>query len=296
MDPKGHRKDERLSVEASGEWALHGGTSFNPCVLVDVSAGGARLQTDEAVPSLAQLRWPGSGEKLDVRFNGGDTGLRFELTGEVLESDGAAYGSGFCRLLWLTTKAQRRKLAKRLSRHKRRLLEKALMASYQQAADYRLLKHRTVSLTDRIWLLLEILKYQFHAHYFGRPPKWRLYLRRLGGKRVLPNFVMTGPIKSGSSDLAVRLMSYHGVLAPLSKEVLAPDITSWRIHYPTEAQYSRCEKEYGVARVGMMAPFFQWYSLMKSIHREVPTAKVILTLRDPVDRAYYHWKWDYFLA
>lgn len=77
-------------------------------------------------------------------------------------------------------------------------------------------------------------------------------LRRFGGRRVLPDFGVNAPIKSGTSDLAVSLMLHPNVATPLVKEFWNPDPQSWRIYYPTERITARLASRAG----RRLAPYF----------------------------------------
>ena len=82
--------------------------------------------------------------------------------------------------------------------------------AYEIVLQNRLLMHkRPVTLSDRVAWWRRRWRYQFLSHYFSRPPGWRLYLRRLGGERVYPNFASLGPVKSGTSDLPGRRSSCY---------------------------------------------------------------------------------------
>jgi len=40
------------------------------------------------------------------------------------------------------------------------------------------------------------LQRQFLSHYFSAAPRWRLFIRKFGGPRVLPDFCIIGPSSS----------------------------------------------------------------------------------------------------
>jgi hypothetical protein len=140
------------------------------------------------------------------------------------------------------------------------------------------------------------LQFQVLPHYFGAPPTWRLLLRKLGGERVLPDFAVVGPIKSGTSDLAVNLMLHPCITTPLAKEFETPDTEAWRLLYPTLREQRRLAKANGSARSGYFPPYLHRIHYIANFAKAVPGAKIILTLRDPVERAYSHWKWEVFLS
>lgn len=174
-----------------------------------------------------------------------------------------------------------------------------LMRSYDLVASYRMreLGYGTPEKYRSVWRrLAAMLEYQFLPHYFAVPPEWRLSLRRLGGPRTLPDFCLIGPIKCGSSDLAVSLMLHPNVMTPLAKEFATSHPETWRILYPTEREKKRHAERHGVALAPYLAPYLHSLELMDSLSRVRPNAKIVLTLRDPVVRMYSHWKWEVFLA
>src|SRR5258708_4866646 len=75
------------------------------------------------------------------------------------------------------------------------------------------------------------LQRQFLSHYFTAPPRWRMFIRRFGGRRALPDFCVIGPAKAATSDLAVSLMLHPNVMTPLVKEIWDTDPQSWRRAY-----------------------------------------------------------------
>lgn len=162
--------------------------------------------------------------------------------------------------------------------------------------QYRL-GHESASFINKTFMKLKgLAEYQLLPHYFGAVPKWRMLVRRFSGKRTLPDFCIVGPIKSGSSDLAVNLLLHPCIMTPISKEFLRPNPQTWRIFYPTERAKNKHIQEYGAALSPFMAPYLHWMELIYRFSRVRPDAKIVLTLRDPSQRVYSHWKWDYFLA
>jgi hypothetical protein len=175
---------------------------------------------------------------------------------------------------------------------------KRLTKAYELAARTRALRHsnqgRISKLVRRIVFIIE---YQFLPHYFGRVPRWRVLLRRLSlRKRVIPDVVVTGPIKGGSSDLASHLMLHPGVIPPLAKEVPSSYPERWRPYYPTEREMARATRKTGSARTCYFGPWMHRLRLMDNVRATIPDAKIVIALRDPVDRAFSHWKWEVLWA
>jgi hypothetical protein len=180
-------------------------------------------------------------------------------------------------------------------------LRRKLSRSYDLVSSARLLTlgHAPDDLgrLARAWRLFRAdLEYQFLPHYFSSPPRWRLFLRGFHGRRTLPDFCVIGPVKSGSSDLAVSLLLHPAVMAPLAKEIRLPDPRAWAIYYPTEREKRRHARVHGAALSPFLGPYLHWMELTERLWQCRPDTKIVLTLRDPVQRVLSHWKWDCFLS
>ncbi len=176
-----------------------------------------------------------------------------------------------------------------------------LSRSYQLITEYNYLRSGYMSkdkLPTKIEYFSKWMEYQLLAHYFGAVPLWRRLARKFSGKRTLPDFCIVGPIKSGTSDLAVNILLHPNVMLPLAKEYYTADIEKWRTLYPTEKQ----KKNYalhtsnGLAVSPFLAPYLHWMELVFNLSKIRPNTKVVITLRNPVERFYSHWKWEVFLA
>ncbi|MBN1481545.1 hypothetical protein EH223_04205 [candidate division KSB1 bacterium] len=141
-----------------------------------------------------------------------------------------------------------------------------------------------------------LIEYQFLSHYAAAPPAWRLMLRSLKRDRPLPDFAIVGPIKSGSSDLVSHLLLHPNIIPPLAKEIFSPEPETWRPFFPTLQERRKREQHVSPALSGFLAPFMHWLRLMERFHDTCPEAKIIILLRNPVERAYSHWKWDVLLG
>lgn len=206
-------------------------------------------------------------------------------SGSVVDENGSILGADLReRLMAVLNLKQRRR---------------ALSRSYELTADLRLRTlgfHGDQGMRSRLELLKRQVEYQFLSHYFGSPPLWRLWLRRLGGKRVLPDFCVVGPMKSGTSDLAVSLLMHPNVLAPFAKEFFAAQPSQWPIFYPTQRQKERHERRHGLALCPYLVPTMHWMEVPYRLSRLQPQTKVVLALREPVARFYSQWKWEMFLS
>lgn len=171
--------------------------------------------------------------------------------------------------------------------------------SFELSTQYREILYSNKSRLHNLPKLIKgAIEYQFLTYYFARVPKWRLLVRKLGSKkRIVPNYVMTGPIKNGSSDLVTHLLMHPNVMHPLAKEIRALRLKDWRFYYPTVKEKQRLEeKNDHVIRCGYLEPVLNNITLMNKLYNLNPQSKVIITLRDPVARAYSHYKWEVFLG
>jgi hypothetical protein len=120
-------------------------------------------------------------------------------------------------------------------------------------------------------------------------PAQRVELRwRMRDPRALPDALIIGAMKCGTSSLHGYLEQHPGVIAPLRKEV----------HYFDGADYARGEAWYRAhfGRAGAAGLNFEsspYYLCHPAVPGRVasllPEAKLIVLLRDPVKRAYSHY-------
>jgi hypothetical protein len=174
---------------------------------------------------------------------------------------------------------------------------KQFNATYDMTTQKRLAAYQgNKTLQERLRRRMARIQYHFLPHYASGVPKWRLKLRSLAGERTLPDFVCVGAIKSGTSDLATYLFQHPCILPPLSKEIDSLNPQEWRPYYPTVREKEHTAREQGHALCGYFNPMLHSLLLIDNYRAVRPDAKVILMLRDPVARAYSHYKWDLFLA
>ncbi|MEU0504045.1 sulfotransferase [Nocardia sp. NPDC005998] len=140
------------------------------------------------------------------------------------------------------------------------------------------------------------MRYLTLPHYFGRVPPVRLWLRRFGGPRVSPDFACVGALKSGTTDLASYLMQHPSILAPITKEIGHGYPQFWGPYFPTEHEKAEVLRCTGRALTGYFDPLLHDLPLIDNYSAARPDAKIVMMLRDPVDRAYSHYKWDLFLS
>ena len=107
---------------------------------------------------------------------------------------------------------------------------------------------------------------------------------------------MIGPIKSGTSDLAISMMMHPNVMVPLSKEFTSHYPGHWLPFYPTKRQKEAHCKRTGLALSPLIAPHLHWMELPYTLSRLRPGLKTTIVLREPAMRLYSQWKWEVFLS
>ena len=118
----------------------------------------------------------------------------------------------------------------------------------------------------------------------GRRAELRIRMRQ---PRGLPDVVILGAMKSGTTSLHNYLVQHPGVVEPLRKEVHFFDVNfergeSWyRAHFGREGQPGLNLDS---------SPYYLFHpAVPQRLHALLPEAKLIVLLRDPVRRAYSHY-------
>jgi hypothetical protein len=117
-------------------------------------------------------------------------------------------------------------------------------------------------------------------------------------RRVLPDFLIIGAQKCGTTSLYAQLTEHPCVLPALTKEVHYFDRSrgrplSWyRAHFPLQTSTERDAGDLEhAARTGEASPYYLFDpGCAALIHGALPGAKLIVLLRNPADRAYSHFQ------
>ena len=138
------------------------------------------------------------------------------------------------------------------------------------------------SFTDkiRLWLLDHP---DFNPYKFSLKRAYRIMTNQL---RVLPDFVVIGSTKSGTTSLHYYLIQHPGIISERNVhffEYMQTNSIEWyRAYFPTKAY-----KNFKKLTVGEQTATYLSHPLIpKRIHTTIPNAKLIVVLRNPVDRAY----------
>lgn len=115
-----------------------------------------------------------------------------------------------------------------------------------------------------------------------------------GGFRMLPSYLIVGAQKGGTSALYEYLVRHPLVGRSTNEEVHYFSLnygkgTAWyRGHFPTVARAAFVRRRYGRELVtGEASPYYIFHPhALERIRELLPDAKLIVVLRNPVDRAY----------
>lgn len=116
------------------------------------------------------------------------------------------------------------------------------------------------------------------------------------GLRVLPDFLILGAQKSGTTSLFQYLMQHRQIGSGFKKEVHYFDWNytkgpSWyRAFFPTHRYVAKKTRSLGRYLCGEATPYYLFHpAVPKRVQSLLPDAKFIVVLRNPVDRAYSHY-------
>jgi hypothetical protein len=127
----------------------------------------------------------------------------------------------------------------------------------------------------------------------------KVYRQITSGIRVLPNFLIIGAQKAGTSSLYSYLIQHPGIIPAACKEVHFFDKSDnraqgefwYRSHFCTQLEKHQLKTEIGYSPLtGEATPALLFsYHAPKFVSRLIPNVKIIALLRDPVDRAFSHY-------
>jgi hypothetical protein len=114
-----------------------------------------------------------------------------------------------------------------------------------------------------------------------------------GSMRTLPDFIIIGAMKSGTTSLYNYICEHPCVLPAAYDEVGFFDdnfhlgLNWYRSLFPTKKQIENIRKKEGIAITGEDTPFYFWNKDARDrIKKLLPEIKLVLILRNPVDRAF----------
>jgi len=122
------------------------------------------------------------------------------------------------------------------------------------------------------------------------------------GRRTLPDYLIIGSKRGGTTSLYNYLLRHPGVMRmfPASRDLKSTDYffrrgrsEAWyRSHFPTASERARRARDLGYAPVsGEASPYYCWDPRVAGFAREVaPEVKSILLIREPIRRAWSHYQ------
>ena len=123
------------------------------------------------------------------------------------------------------------------------------------------------------------------------------------GSRPLPDFVVLGTKRGGTTSMWNYLLQHPGVLpmVPSAENLKSPHYFYWhydkgerwyRSHFATTWWRNRMARRAGGAVVtGEASPYYLYDPRVPArMHTLMPDARLVVMLRDPVERAYSHYK------
>ncbi|MEV0429305.1 sulfotransferase domain-containing protein [Micromonospora sp. NPDC050495] len=128
------------------------------------------------------------------------------------------------------------------------------------------------------------------------------YGERTSDRRPLPDFLIIGTKRGGTTSLW-RYLLEHPLVPRLFpawntktshyfEDTFTRGEAWYRSHFPTRRQREALERRHGgPTRVGEAAPLYMFHPLAPGrVADLIPSVRLIVLLRDPVERAYSHWK------
>jgi hypothetical protein len=134
---------------------------------------------------------------------------------------------------------------------------------------------------------------KFHRHF--QLSRGVFYLRwSTASVRILPNFLIIGAQKSGTTTLYAYLNQHPAVARALTQEVHYFDLNfhrglSWyRAHFPTTGYARRIRGALGTDLLtGEASAYYLFHPrVCRRVWATLPQARLIIVLRDPVERAW----------
>ena len=115
--------------------------------------------------------------------------------------------------------------------------------------------------------------------------------------RILPSFIIVGAVRCGTTSLYYNICEHSSVLPASYDEIGYFDsnyelgINWYKSMFPTKFQKEKIELKTGICITGEDTPFYFWdKKAIKRIKQDIPKVKIIILMRNPIDRAYsnYH--------
>lgn len=128
----------------------------------------------------------------------------------------------------------------------------------------------------------------FFAEQWGRTEDFYVSCQKLRGHGAKPDFLIIGAQKAGTTTLFSAIESCHAVQQSFRKEISFFDRKSHK--FSIDWYFANFHKTPATKIKGESTPDYMFSdSAMKRIAAELPDVKLIMILRDPVERAVSHY-------
>jgi len=132
-------------------------------------------------------------------------------------------------------------------------------------------------------------------------PMYKIYCDVVGSSHVLPDFLIIGAARSGTTSLYEYLSQSPNVIAPTGKEIYFFDknfqrgINWYKKFFPTKKEVANISKNLKKhVMTGEATPrYIHHPHTPKRVFDLVPHVKLIVLLRNPIDRAYSHYQMQF---
>ena len=133
--------------------------------------------------------------------------------------------------------------------------------------------------------------------YVGRLSKKNLFRSLTSNSRILPDFIIIGESKCGTTSLYNYMIQHPAIKPALTKEI---NFFNWSYdkpqnwysaHFPTKLKKKFSKNVFKKSFLtGEATPLYLFNSQVpKRMFETIPNVKIIVVLRNPVDRAYSHY-------
>ncbi len=122
----------------------------------------------------------------------------------------------------------------------------------------------------------------------------RSYQSLTAASRALPHFVISGAQKSGTTTLYDQLCLHPNIFPALQKEInyfnwnYRNSLNWYKAHFPKQHAHSESFV------TGEASPYYMFYPhAFRRMSKDLPNVRIIMMLRNPVDRAYSSYQHQY---
>ena len=133
--------------------------------------------------------------------------------------------------------------------------------------------------------------------YAGRLSKKNLFRSLTSNSRILPDFIIIGESKCGTTSLYNYMIQHPAIKPALTKEI---NFFNWshgkpqnwyNAHFPTKFKKKFSKNVFKKPFLtGEATPLYLFNSQVpKRMFKIIPNVKIIIVLRNPIDRAYSHY-------